>query len=329
MHPCHVPFTDATTPIPAGLWRLAGADRGVEVYLDMTKTDPRDAVEQAADDPEHDPPAARLPVVSRRTVLELAGAAGVGAGAVTLATSPAVAQEDDDGGDDGEGEPDGENGGDQDGGGGDGYSVDIDAEFAPFTVGQRAVLEGDEDDDGDTVTIRVEITVLDEVEEVAGVTTRVVEEREWEAEEGDSFDEESLVEVSRNFLAQSSDGTVWYFGEDVDEYEDGEVVGNPGAWRADGETTAPGVYMPAWPVVGSVFQREIAPGVAEDVAAITDADVSVTVPYGEFDGCLALSEWNPLEGGEGPEDGDEKVFAPGVGLIVDEAAELVEFEPGS
>jgi hypothetical protein len=33
-----------------------------------------------------------------------------------------------------------------------------------------------------------------------------------------------LVEVSRDFFAQAPGGTVCYFGEDVDDYEDGEIV---------------------------------------------------------------------------------------------------------
>src|SRR5687767_4907275 len=51
--------------------------------------------------------------------------------------------------------------------------------------GFQLVLEG-----GNT---RVQITVLDETREVAGVVTRVVEEREWKSGE--------LYEVSRNYFA--------------------------------------------------------------------------------------------------------------------------------
>ena len=81
------------------------------------------------------------------------------------------------------------------------------------------ILEGEEDG----AVIRVEIRVLDEIVTVAGVETRVVEERETEDEE--------LIEVSRNFFAQARDGTVCYFGEDVDFLEDGEVVCPLHRWR--------------------------------------------------------------------------------------------------
>ena len=46
-----------------------------------------------------------------------------------------------------------------------------------------------------------------------------------------------VVEISRNFSAQTDGGTVCYFGEDVDIYDaTGEMVSHAGAWRADGHT---------------------------------------------------------------------------------------------
>ncbi len=61
--------------------------------------------------------------------------------------------------------------------------------------------------------------------------------------------------------------------------------------------------------------------------------------FDTFEDCIRVIEWNPLEGEGGPPiplpdplpeefDGDEKFFAPGFGLIVDEDAELIEFTNG-
>lgn len=41
-----------------------------------------------------------------------------------------------------------------------------------------------------------------------------------------------LEEVALDYFAQSDDGTVYYLGEDVDEYKDGKVSGHSGAWVA-------------------------------------------------------------------------------------------------
>jgi len=188
------------------------------------------------------------------------------------------------------------------------FTLDITNAYLPYAVGQRAVLEGM---DGSR-SARVQITVLDETEEVAGIVTRVVEEREWIADE--------LVEVSRNFVAQAADGSVCYFGEDVDDYRNGEVTGHGGAWRAGENGHRPGILMPASPVVGTSFQQEIAKGIAEDAAVIKEVGVPFTVPAGTYDDTVATEDVDPIGGGVDP-----KRYARGVGLIVDESLVLTSF----
>ena len=189
------------------------------------------------------------------------------------------------------------------------FTADIDNPFLPFPVGHQVVLEGTEG--GEALLVR--ITALDETETVAGVETRVVEE--YEAKDG------RIVEVSRNFFAQTQDGTVCYFGEDVDIYDAaGNVKSHSGAWRADGETNQPGIFMPPSPEVGYAFQQEIAPGVAEDQAKVTALGETTEVPAGTFTDTMTLLEINPLDGGR-----DTKVYARGIGVIVDGPAELTSY----
>jgi hypothetical protein len=98
--------------------------------------------------------------------------------------------------------------------------------YFPLIPGHRLVLESEPNKKGDGATV-LTITVLEETVEVAGVTTRVVEEHEME--------DGVLKEISRNFFAHCvQNGSVFYFGEDVDNYDDtGTVVVNhDGAWRA-------------------------------------------------------------------------------------------------
>jgi hypothetical protein len=130
---------------------------------------------------------------------------------------------------------------------------------------------------------------------------------------------EELIEVSRNFFAQTQDGTVCYFGETVDIYEDGEIVSHEGAWRADAAGNAPGILMPAAPSSGMSFQQEVAPGVAEDEAQIVGTG-TVTVPAGTFTDTIRVREFNPLD-----QDKGYKIYARGVGLIVDGPLELVRY----
>jgi hypothetical protein len=189
------------------------------------------------------------------------------------------------------------------------FSLTIDNEFFPLVVGDLFVLEGV--DDGEL--IHLEITVLDETEDVAGVTTRVLEEAEWVDGE--------LAEISRNFFAQAPDGTVCYFGEDVDIYENGVVVSNAGAWRAGVNGALPGIFMPGNPQIGDIYANEYAAGVAEDQAEVIDTDEPISVPAGDFVETLTIEECNPLEDAEK----DIKVFVRGIGLAIDGPAELISF----
>ena len=189
------------------------------------------------------------------------------------------------------------------------FSLTIDNEFFPLVVGDLFVLEGV--DDGEL--IHLEITVLDETEDVAGVTTRVLEEAEWVDGE--------LAEISRNFFAQAPDGTVCYFGEDVDIYENGVVVSNEGAWRAGVNGALPGIFMPGNPQIGDIYANEYAAGVAEDQAEVIDTDEPISVPAGDFVETLTIEECNPLEDAEK----DIKVFVRGIGLAIDGPAELISF----
>jgi hypothetical protein len=205
------------------------------------------------------------------------------------------------------------------------YTRDFDRErctFVPFSnnpwwplwPGYSVVLEGEEEDEGEVLELEVIVSVLTDTELVDGVLTRVVEERELENDE--------LVEVSRNFFAECREtGAVWYFGEDVDDYEDGEIVGHGGAWRAGENGATAGVFMPGTPLVGARFHQEVAPGVAEDRAEILDRGVEITVPFGTFGDALHVLDTNALE----PDaEGDPKYYVPGVGIVKDEVLELVE-----
>jgi hypothetical protein len=180
--------------------------------------------------------------------------------------------------------------------------------FFILNVGFQLILEGE--DDGED--IHVEITVLPDTEMVNNVQTRVVEEREW-------IDDE-LAEVSRNFFARCKEtNSVFYFGEDVDIYEDGEIVGHEGEWRAGVAGAEPGIIMPGTILVGSRYFNEIAPGVALDQVEHIAVDVDVVTEAGEFERCLEVLETTPLEPGAE----DTKVHCPGVGLVIDGPLELI------
>ncbi len=168
--------------------------------------------------------------------------------------------------------------------------------------GYRLTLEGLEDED----TIRLEITVLNQTRMIGNVETRVVEERETANGE--------LIEISRNFYAlcrQTS--SVFYFGEETDIYEEGEIVSHSGAWRADSGNAEAGLMIPGIVLLGASYYQEMAPGVAMDRAEIVSIAETLTTPAGTFENCLKTEETTPLE----PKAKEYKYYAPGVGLIKD------------
>ena len=176
--------------------------------------------------------------------------------------------------------------------------------------GRFVVLASIETDGSELVVI----SVLDETEMVDGVETRVIEEREYEDGE--------LAEISRNFFAMAEEtGDVFYFGEDVDYYKDGEIVAHDGEWRAGKDNARAGLYMPVKPVVGMKYYMEVAPEAAMDRAEIIDTDATVETPGGVFRNSLLITESSPLE----PDDESYKRYAPKIGMIYDDGLELYKY----
>lgn len=172
----------------------------------------------------------------------------------------------------------------------------------------RYVVLGSINSDGSEIVV---ISVMDETEMVGDVETRVIEERE--------FKNGRLVEVSRNFFAMDKKSQdVYYFGEDVDDYEDGKVVAHSGEWRAGTGGARAGLYMAGKPVVGMRYYMEIHPEVAMDRAEIYQVEATVETPGGTFDQVLIVTESSPLEPGEE----SYKRYAPNVGMIFDDGLEL-------
>jgi len=172
--------------------------------------------------------------------------------------------------------------------------------------GFQLVLEGE-----DTRLIN---TVLDETKQIGAITTRVVEEREEEDGE--------LVEISRNYFAICEEtGDVFYFGEDVDIYKDGEIVSHSGAWLAGEGDSKPGMMIPGVPILGAKYYQEIAPGVALDRAEIVSLSDTLKTPAGTFVNCLRTEETSGLD----PDAKEYKTYAPGIGLIQDEDLLLTKY----
>ena len=207
------------------------------------------------------------------------------------------------------------------------FSTEVTNPYFPLSVGRQWVLTGKEGPDD----FGLRITVLRGTQSfyggqtgIAAISTLQVEETEWEDDDADGVIDrrEFVIERSVNYYAQTQDGTVCYFGENVDIFQPDGSVSHEGAWRADQPGHAPGIFMPAAPQDGMRFQQEVAPGIAEDTATIVAVGRTVSTPAATFTDTLRVRDFNPLDGSRG-----FKSYARNIGLIHDGPLLLMGFKP--
>jgi hypothetical protein len=191
--------------------------------------------------------------------------------------------------------------------------LEFDNEFMPFEPGGLKLYTGRSDGEIIAVAdIYLEETRTFELDG-ADVECAILQETEFEAGE--------LAEISRNYFAEADDGTVYYFGEVVDNYEDGVVVDHGGSWLVGGPTDpsdpldtatalVPAVFMPADPEVGDSWKPEdLFPFVDETVTLVAE-DLKIKVPAGKFEDAIKVKETSQLSDGF-----EHKWYVPGIGFV--------------
>ncbi len=126
-----------------------------------------------------------------------------------------------------------------------------------------------------------------------------------------------ILEVATDFYAQADDGSVWYFGENVDNYENGVIVDHEGTWLA-GRDGPPGMIMPADPNVGDVYRPENIPGLVFEEVTVKRTVVTVNGPRGPVPGAVFVQE-RLMDGTI-----EDKIFAPAYGEFKAQVASLDE-----
>ncbi|MFF0476975.1 hypothetical protein [Streptomyces sp. NPDC004284] len=127
-----------------------------------------------------------------------------------------------------------------------------------------------------------------------------------------SFSDGRVSEVADDWFAQADDGSVWYLGEDVFNYENGVVADTSGTWMA-GKAGPAAMIMPSDPKVGDVYRPENIPGLVFEQVTVKAVGQTVPGPYGPVKGAMTQAELHA--------DGtrEDKIIAPGYGeLVIDE-----------
>jgi hypothetical protein len=149
---------------------------------------------------------------------------------------------------------------------------------------------------------RTEVTLLPD--------TRIVQ---WEGQRIETLVSQYMAylggriqEVAYDLYAQADDGSVWYFGEDVADFEHGAIVTKEGTWIV-GKDGPGAMIMPGDPKVGNAYRTENNPGIAFEPVTVTSVDRTFEGPLGPIHGGMVGQELH-MDGKT-----ENKLFAPGYG----------------
>lgn len=174
--------------------------------------------------------------------------------------------------------------------------------YLPLASLKQDVLQGKEGKD----KIRIERTAKPDIRKTYTINNKTIETLCVEDRE---YINGALAEVALDYFAQDDSGTVFYLGEDVDEYKDGNVVGHSGTWHFGRDTQSPGVLFPAQPKVGDKFMSEDVSKEIHENDEIVSLSETVATPAGTYTNCIKLKE--VLADG----DIEYKYFAKGIGVV--------------
>ena len=179
---------------------------------------------------------------------------------------------------------------------------DISNEYLPLANLKQDILEGMEGGK----KFRVERTAKPDLHKAFRIGDKTIETLVFEDR---AYEDGQLVEVAMDYFAQADNGAVYYFGEDVDEYENGKMIGHDGAWLFGKDTPTPGILFPAQLKLNDKWRSE---DVSNDISEI-DELVSITeivvTPSGTYKNCAKVKEYLA--------DGtiEYKYYAKGVGVV--------------
>jgi hypothetical protein len=190
--------------------------------------------------------------------------------------------------------------------------------YFPLTIGNKWRYEG-----GDEVNT---IEVLNRTKLIDGVHCVVFRDRVYK--------EGKLHENTDDWFTQALDGNVWYFGEEVKDYETfpgdapvkPELVSIDGSFKAGRDGDKPGIIFLRSPKKGDVYLEEFSLSNAEDVTLIlsssysygSDPDLDQLVPqqlaqrFCSGD-CVVTKNFSLLE----PDIFARKYYAKGIGVFLE------------
>src|SRR5262245_17000269 len=155
----------------------------------------------------------------------------------------------------------------------------------PFETGASWTYN-EQTDEGLQVNV---VTITDQTKLIDGVVCKAV--HDTVALDG------AIIEDTFDYFAEDNDGTVWYFGEISEEFQDVAIPNFDGSFISGIDGAKPGIIMLAAPTVDTTYRQEYLVNEAEDVATVVALDEHAHVPFGNFKHCLETAEFSALDPG--------------------------------
>jgi hypothetical protein len=186
------------------------------------------------------------------------------------------------------------------------FSSEINNPHLPLSkyVNKTLTFAGNSTEGGQSVNVEEVWTVLDNTTEIADVETLTVMVQEYEGD--------VLVQEALQYYAQGIDGVVYFFGEDVVDYENGVAVENDDeSWEVGDDAAVPGIAMPATPApgMGFAYHSVNVPGIAHELSEIKSLNETISVEFGSFT-AIEVTDYDFDDGTT-----SQEFYASGVGLI--------------
>jgi hypothetical protein len=169
------------------------------------------------------------------------------------------------------------------------------------------------------ITEKIVVEVLNSTKEIQGIECIVVQDTVTVV---DDSGEDQLIELTYDWYAQDLEGNVWYFGEIVENYEDGELDNLDGSWKHGKSFAKAGIKIRSNPKPGNLYRQEFILGEAEDVAQVVSrGQLKIKTVLGEHQKDVLLTkEFTPIE----PNTYELKYFVPGIGMVIEEKPDTGE-----
>ena len=163
------------------------------------------------------------------------------------------------------------------------FSSDITNPYFSLPAGRKLTYEAKVDGGLEKVVIEIS----GETKVIAGVTTLVY--LDTVTVDG------QIVELTRDYLAQHKNGDVWYFGEDVNNYENGKLVDHAGTFIHGVNGAKAGIWIKADNKAGDSYRQEYYKGEAEDMRDVVAVNQTVKTAKATYTGCIKFYDWTRLD----------------------------------